>query len=43
LRLTQQTADNGVVTPRSFDALTDRLTAILAGGCNVVEKLLLYL
>jgi len=32
-----------VVTPRSFDALTDRLTAILAGGCNVVEKLLLYL
>jgi hypothetical protein len=43
LRLTQRTADNGVVTPRSFDALTDRLTAILAGGCNVVENLLLYL
>jgi hypothetical protein len=38
LRLTQQTAGNGVVTTQSFDALTDRLTAILAGSGNVVEN-----
>jgi RHS repeat-associated protein len=38
LRLTQQTAGNGVVTTQSFDALTDRLTSILAGSGNVVEN-----
>ncbi len=39
LRLTQQTAGNGVVTTQSFDPLTDRLTSILAGTGNAVENL----
>jgi RHS repeat-associated protein len=38
LRLTQQTAGNGVVTTQGFDALTDRLTSILAGTSGVVEN-----
>jgi RHS repeat-associated protein len=38
LRLTQQTAGNGVVTSQSFDAQTGRLTAILAGTGNIVEN-----
>jgi YD repeat-containing protein len=38
LRLTQQTAGNGVVTTQSFDPLTDRLTSILAGTGNAVES-----
>ena len=38
LRLTQQTAGNGVVTSQSFDAATGRLTAILAGAGNIVEN-----
>jgi YD repeat-containing protein len=38
LRLTQQTAGNGVVTSQSFDPQTGRLTAILAGTGNIVEN-----
>jgi RHS repeat-associated protein len=34
LRLTQQTAGNGVVTTQNFNPLTDRLTSILAGHGN---------
>ena len=43
LRLTQQTAGNGVVTTQSFDPLTDRLTSILAGSRQRGGELLLYL
>jgi hypothetical protein len=38
LRLTQQTAGNGVVTSQGFDPQTGRLTAILAGTGNIVEN-----
>jgi len=38
LRLTQQTAGNGVVTNQRFDAATGRLTAILAGTGSIVEN-----
>jgi YD repeat-containing protein len=38
LRLTQQTAGNGIVTTQNFDPLTDRLTSILAGTSNAVES-----
>jgi YD repeat-containing protein len=38
LRLTAQTAGNGVVTTQNFDPLTDRLTSILAGNGNLVEN-----
>jgi hypothetical protein len=38
LRLTQQTAGNGVVTTQSFDAQTGRLLDILAGTGNIVQN-----
>jgi RHS repeat-associated protein len=38
LRLTRQTAGNGVATSQGFDAATGRLTAILAGAGNIVEN-----
>jgi RHS repeat-associated protein len=38
LRLTQQTAGNGVVTTQSFDPLSDRPTSILAGNGNAIES-----
>jgi RHS repeat-associated protein len=38
LRLTQQTAGNGVVTTQSFDAQTGRLMDILAGTGNIVQN-----
>ena len=38
MRLTQQTAGNGVVTRQSFDPQTGRLTAILAGAGSIVEN-----
>jgi YD repeat-containing protein len=38
LRLTQQTAGNGVATTQNFDPLTDRLNSILAGTSNAVES-----
>jgi RHS repeat-associated protein len=38
LRLTQQTAGNGVVTTQSFDAETGRLLDILAGTGNIVQN-----
>jgi RHS repeat-associated protein len=38
LRLTKQTAGNGVGTTQRFDPLTDRLTSILAGRGNTVEN-----
>jgi YD repeat-containing protein len=43
LRLTQQTAGNGVVTAQSFDAQTGRLMDILAGTGNIVQNFLLHL
>ncbi len=38
LRLTQQTAGNGVATTQNFDPVTDRLTSIVAGNGNAVES-----
>jgi RHS repeat-associated protein len=38
LRLTLQTAGNGIATTQNFDQLTDRLTSILAGTNNAVES-----
>jgi RHS repeat-associated protein len=38
LRLTQETAGNGVVTTQSFDAQTGRLMDILAGTGNIVQN-----
>ncbi len=37
LRLTQETAGNGIVTAQSFDAQTGRLMDILAGTGNIVR------
>ncbi len=36
--ITQQTAGNGVVTTRSFDAATGRLVLVQAGGSNSVQN-----
>jgi RHS repeat-associated protein len=38
LRLTQDTAGNGITTARGFDAATGRLTSIVAGSGNGVES-----
>jgi RHS repeat-associated protein len=38
LHLTQDTAGNGIVTARGFDAPTGRLTSIVAGSGNGVEN-----
>jgi RHS repeat-associated protein len=38
LRLTQETAGNGIVTTQSFDAQTGRLMDILAGTGNIVQN-----
>src|SRR5207253_2020357 len=38
LHLLQDTAGNGIVTARSFDAPTGRLTSIVAGSGNGIEN-----
>src|SRR5262249_6081994 len=38
LHLTRDTAGNGVVTARGFDAMTGRLTSIVAGTGNSIEN-----
>jgi RHS repeat-associated protein len=38
LRLTQDTAGNGITTARGFDAPTGRLTSIVAGSSNAVAS-----
>jgi RHS repeat-associated protein len=38
MRLTRDTAGNGITTARGFDALTGRLTSIVAGSGNAIES-----